>query len=268
MDITLPEVVAIGIYDSRIAIKNTGVTPNRKTSMFEIELPLEENGISYVDEEKKAVTTDMLICAKPWQIRHTKLPFRCYYVHMIVSDGVLNDLLCSLPNFLMVKDRELYARIFEDLCGLFNSAVEADSIRMHGLLLELIYHLNADAETQRRSQRINCGNYKTIEQAIQYIKTNLASDLSLAQVAGHFSFSPVYFHTSFKSATGKTLHEFVEDLRIKKAANLLLTTRCSLAEIALECGFSSQAYFSYVFKRRMCITPREYVRQINTLYEN
>lgn len=268
MDITLPEVVAIGIYDSRIAIRNKEITPNRKTSMYEIELPLEESGISYVEEEKKSVTKDMLICVKPWQTRHTRLPFRCYYVHMIVSDGVLNDLLCSLPIFLTVKDRALYVRIFEELCGLFNSAVEADSIRMYSLLLELIYRLNADAESQRRSQRINCGNYRTIEQAIQYIKTNLASDLSLAQVAAHFSFSPVYFHTSFKSATGKTLHEFVEDLRIKKAANLLLTTKRSLAEIALECGFSSQAYFSYVFKRRMNITPREYVRQMNTLYEN
>ena len=46
MDIILPEIVAAGIYNSRIAVKDKLITKNRKTTMFEIEIPIEKGGIS------------------------------------------------------------------------------------------------------------------------------------------------------------------------------------------------------------------------------
>ena len=75
------------------------------------------------------------------------------------------------------------------------------------------------------------------------------------------------FHNTFKTAVGKTLRDYIEEQRIKKATNLLLTTNYSLTQIAYECGFSSQSYFSYVFKRRMKKTPREYAKEIYMSYE-
>ena len=109
--------------------------------------------------------------------------------------------------------------------------------------------------------------HKTIESAIKHINNNLSADLSLETVSQAMSFSPIHFHNFFKSATGKTLREYVEGIRIKKAAELLLTTELTLTDIATRCGFSSQSYFSFVFKRRMGITPREYVRRINAQYD-
>ena len=70
-----------------------------------------------------------------------------------------------------------------------------------------------------------------------------------------------------KTRTGKTLRDYVEEQRIKKSINMLLTTNFSLTQIAYECGFSSQSYFSYVFKRRMKVTPREYTKEIHSKYE-
>lgn len=265
---TFPQVVAIGIYDSRSTVKNREVTANRKTKMFEIELPIEENGTSYIDGEDRKICKDMLICAKPGQTRHTRLPFRCYYVHMICHDELLCRNLGALPNFLSTNQRDTYLHLFSRLCELYDSPVDTDRIQMHSVLLELICLLCREAESQTRSLQIRYKTHATIEQAISYIQTHLEADLSLSAVSAHLSFSPIHFHNSFKSATGKTLREYVEELRIKKAANLLLTTKLSLADIASECGFSSQSYFSCVFKRRLGITPREYVRNIHTRYEN
>ena len=96
---------------------------------------------------------------------------------------------------------------------------------------------------------------------IEYIKNNLSSDLSLETLSNQASFSAVHFHNFFKKATGTTLHKYVEEQRIKKAINLLLTTNMTLTEIAFECGFSSQTYFSFAFKRKTNLTPRDYVKQ-------
>ena len=69
-------------------------------------------------------------------------------------------------------------------------------------------------------------------------------------------------------AVGKTLHEFVEEQRLKEAVNLLVASNMTLAEIAYSCGFSSQSYFSFAFKRKMKTTPRKYTAKLNEMYEN
>ena len=70
-NIILPQIVSLGVYDAQIALKNKAVSPNRKTTMFEIELPMGDGGISYVDNSTHTISENMLICVKPGQIRPT-----------------------------------------------------------------------------------------------------------------------------------------------------------------------------------------------------
>lgn len=105
------------------------------------------------------------------------------------------------------------------------------------------------------------------ERALHYVKEHLTEPLTLERVAGAMSLSPTYFHNTFKFAVGMTLRNYIEEQRIRKAIALLQTTDFSLAKIAYECGFSSQSYFSAVFKRRMKITPRKYVQELYNKYE-
>ena len=267
MDIILPEIVAAGIYNSQIAAKNKTITKNRKTSMFEIEIPIEEGGISYINSEERHIAPDIVICAKPGQIRHTRLPFKCYYIHMILNTGTLYDILTDIPVFIATKKQEEYRKIFEGLSRHSDSPLESDRIKMFSLILELVYLLDKDSKKQLYRDRLKSGNYEIIENVIEHIKENLTSDLSLSAVASYASLSPIHFHNCFKAATGKTLHEYVEEQRIKKAAGLLVSTDLTLTEISYECGFSSQSYFSYAFKRKMKITPREYAKEIYRHYD-
>lgn len=261
----LPEIVTIGIYNSQIAAKNTTISKNRKTSMFEIELPIEEVGVSYIDSNSFLITPKMIICAKPGQTRHTKFPYSCYYIHMIVQDGPLYDILMNAPDFFETDKNDTYKAIFTRLIKHYNTFAESEELILQSLILELIYTINKD--TTKRIKNRNPSNNVMIGQALEYIKGHLTEDLTLEKVAKSMSLSPIHFHNTFKAAVGKTLREYIEEQRIKKATNLLLTTNDSLTEIAFECGFSSQSYFSYVFKRRMKKTPREYVQEIYSKYE-
>ncbi len=267
MNLELPEIVAIGTYNSNIAIKNRTISKNRKTTMFEIEIPIEKGGISYINSDKMEIEPDMVICAKPGQVRHTKLPFKCYYIHLIVPDGILYDNLMKIPNFVKTNTYEKYFDIFKKLCMYYDTAVDTDDIILHSLVLELVYLLINDSERLVLSGFRKDSNQKSISKVIKFIKENLTSDLSLEALADYAGFSSVYFHNFFKTSTGRTLHEYVEEQRIKKAVNMLITTDYTLAKIAYECGFSSQSYFSYAFKRKMNKTPREYAKCVFTRYE-
>ena len=137
--IILPEIVAMGIYNSQVVFKNKTVTPNRKTTMFEIELPLGDGGTSYIDNTSHTISENVIICAKPGQIRHTKLPFKCHYVHMMVGEGQIFDILSSLPNYIDIENTKDIQEIFKSLCKYFDMGNPEDDILLQSLILRLIY---------------------------------------------------------------------------------------------------------------------------------
>ena len=261
-----PQIVAIGIYHSDIAAKGKAVSHNRKTTMFEIELPIEDGGTSFIDSGRHPIRTDTLICVKPGQTRHTCFPFRCYYIHLIVPKGPLYDLLTVQPDFITTENIAMYQSHFRQLCQFYETGLESDTLMLHSLILSLIYHIDRDSKKQASFSNKD-KPYAVIEHSIRYIQDNLTADLSLDALAKKFSFSPTYFHKLFKASTGRTLREYVEHQRITSACNLLVSTNMTLTEIAYTCGFSSQAYFSFVFKRHMDKTPKEYAKEIFKRYE-
>ncbi len=266
-DIVLPEIVGVGIYSSSISAGSIKISKNRKTTMFELELPIEDGGVSYINSEFMPITPNILICAKPGQARHTKFPYKCYYIHMMLKDGYLYDRLCKMPNFIKTEKGDAYKRIFSRMCKYYDTAVEKDRIILQSMLLELVYTMESEPSVYPKYEKTKNSNNLIIERVLKYIKENPTEDLSLKNLADMVSLSPIHFHNCFKASVGKTLHDYVNEQRINKAINMLITTDKNLTEIAFECGFSSQSYFSYVFKRRMKSTPREYAKMINDRYD-
>lgn len=265
--IVLPEIVATGVYNAHLHHRNRTVTKNRTTTMFEIELPLGEGGASYIDGESHPITERTVICAKPGQVRHTRLPFRCYYVHAVVGEGAVFDLLSSLPNYIGMEDTEEVREIFAAMGEHDRRGTARDAIMLQSLLLRLVYLLGRYA-TSQSSYPSRRSNRETIEDTLAYIRENPTAELSLSSLAARANFSPVYFHKLFKASTGKNLREYIEEKRVGRAIALLTETEKTLTEIAYECGFSSQSYFSYAFKKRMGTTPREYAKMMQKKYEN
>ncbi len=262
----LPEIVTVGIYNSQLVAKNNAVSKQRKTHRFEIELPLEDGGISHIDGNAMPITPNMLICAKPGQQRHTKFPYKCFFLHILLHGDTLYETLMNTPDFLIPGQTDVYQEIFTKLLKHYRTEPHNEII-LQSLVLELIYNISQDAAKSVGQKAAGHRNEGSMEQALRYIQTHLTEDLRLETVAKAVSVSPIHFHNVFKAAMGMTLREYVEEQRIKKSIQLLTETDCSLTEIAFACGFSSQSYFSYVFKRKMHQTPREYVQTIYSKYE-
>jgi AraC-like DNA-binding protein len=262
----LPQIVSAGIFDSRVARKNAVVSKGRKTTMFEIELAMEEGGVSYIDSGVTPIRRGTVVSAKPDQMRHSKFPYQCYFVHMSVPKGALYDTLMNTPDFFQTEQYDIYEAIFKKLIKAYNSLSPKEEILLQSLVLELIYTTAKDTAAEFSGSK-TAGNGFMIEGALAYIKEHLTEPLTLERVAGAMSLSPIYFHNTFKFAVGMTLRDYVEEQRLRRAIALLQTTDFSLAKIAYECGFSSQSYFSCVFKRRMKMTPRAYVQELYTKYQ-
>ena len=263
-DLILPQFVSVGIYNAQIAYKNRSVSPNRKTTMFELELPIGDGGISHIDEDSHPISDNVVICAKPGQTRHTRLPFKCYYIHIVVPDGQLFELLSSLPNYIEMQDTTRVRKLFSAMYEHYRADEE---LMLQSLTLELIHILTQYAPRNASRHPQKGHHQQLIENVLDHIHHNLSGDLRLETLCQQAGFTPIYFHKLFKASTGKNLHEYVEEQRIKKAVKLLLSSDMSLAQIAYECGFSSQSYFSYAFKRCKGVSPRSYAKKVISRYE-
>ena len=92
----------------------------------------------------------------------------------------------------------------------------------------------------------------------EYIRTHLATDIEVAELAGLVRLSPHYFSLLFRQAVGVPPHRYILLERISEAQRLLAAGGMTLAELATHLGFSDQSHFSRAFRKVTGTTPGSY----------
>lgn len=141
----------------------------------------------------------------------------------------------------------LMTRLYDEFLG--NNY--CSSLTIEGLTLEII------AEASRKSIAHD-GVVRWLEQARDLIHEQFADNISLRSIASVVGVHPVHLASAFRKHYRCTIGDYRRRLRIEYACRELSRSRLSLAEIALAAGFSHQAHFSRIFKRRMGVTPTQY----------
>lgn len=100
-----------------------------------------------------------------------------------------------------------------------------------------------------------------IRAMLSYIQENCAEKLSLEDIAASAGVSQRECLRCFQALLKTTPFEYLNDCRVRRAANMLTETTASITDIALSCGFGSASYFCRIFRRLMHATPSEYKRQ-------
>lgn len=130
-------------------------------------------------------------------------------------------------------------------------------VQIMELLLLLAREYSQSSETQKAITAYE--KYKPmVEQAIRYVDEHYREPLKLEDVCRVSMVSKTYFCYLFKLLTQQTLVEYIMNLRIRKALELLNDPDNSVTWVGLEVGFSDAAHFSRTFKKVVGISPRTY----------
>ncbi len=147
----------------------------------------------------------------------------------------------------VVKDEQDAEKIFDSIKDvpqeLFNSYI---------LIMRVI------AEYVTQTNRLFFGNQKQAELVMKYIKQNYATKITLDVLAEKFNCSKSSLVKCFKKEYDTTIMNALMEVRLEKAAEHLKKSRLSVKEIAAECGFSEQNYFSKTFSKKYNCSPSEY----------
>lgn len=265
------KILYYGLFDSQKELGKIKVSPKRKAGIFEIDyiLSCNNNATSFIGDKSCKLAPNMIVLRKPNQISNSRLHFKCYFIHLKVEkDNPIYDLLINTPEYFTFINDKVYQPLFEDLFfHLVKRKDEVDDFYINAKLLELIYHLKKD---EKQNLKIKPNSLKkdnlSIQKTVDYINENFDKPINLEQLGKVSGYSPNHFQRLFTDFTGLSPQKYLEGRRIEHAKYLLAKNEQNLTEIAYECGFSSQSYFSKVFKKHTLITPYEFMQSSTFIY--
>lgn len=252
--------------------KKKVTTPPRVCQHYEIELYLSKSGTTFINDVKYDIEQYSLIVCKPGDVRYSVNPFKCYYMYISAENGIIKDILDSLPPQMQAFNAKIFLdRFFSLLKYPAKNKSEGQpyaELRIVSHVHEIVFRLAENRDFYEKQKFVNVNVSKAITEAKRFIMKNYNRNIQLKDVANHVFLSPNYFHKLFTQVTGITPHQYIINQKINAAKKMLLESDATITDIIINCGFSSQSYFNAIFKREVKITPNDYRKSMNRFYKN
>ncbi len=255
-------------------ILKTSVEHSRLVKDFEFDLYLGEERHITVDDKHYTAPAGSVVYRRPGEYSVSRGNYDCY-VLTLDFEGIAdiehqnyrrtrpgapqskesNPAFADFPSVFMPKRindiRDAYKKIAS--CS-YPSVVNEELATLY--TEELLHLLLADFKAYE-SEKIDKELDHT-EKICAYINKNYKRRINADELSHEVSLNKNYMIRIFKARMGKTPIEYLIETRLFYSSNLLTSSKLSVGEIALECGFNSSAYFTKVFKEHYRMTPLEF----------
>lgn len=160
---------------------------------------------------------------------------------------------------LNVQRREARIRLFDEI---FQSLISEYTEKDLEYTTMILHHFLGSFTHEKQFAGAGDPPFEDLtSRAITFMKQHMSKKVSLDNMANHCEVSVSHFCLLFKRKTSHTPVEFLNNLRIQQACQLLDLTNLNISEISEKLGFSDPFYFSRVFKKSIGLSPRDYRKQ-------
>lgn len=150
-------------------------------------------------------------------------------------------------------------------CILSMLAHRRDSASTHELLIKsnlflLLHHMNQQSMPLRDHRFLQLA-YSRLKDSLYYVQHFYDQDVSVKTAASRCGFSESHFMKLFREFTGMSFNAYLVNYRLELAARQLSATELKVIDVATNCGFHNQSYFSRAFRKKYQKTPLAYRRE-------
>lgn len=178
----------------------------------------------------------------------------CYAINFDVSEDV------SFSPFV------INAKNYNQICGHFRSANSVWETKKAGYMTKCkaeLYSIIYQMQNEYYNEYFPKDKHEIINKAVRYIhETYMSENINIQELAKMCGITPEYFRRIFKSFYGVSPVNYINNMKITRARELLESQMYSVTETAQMSGYSELSYFSREFKRILGICPSEYIKTI------
>ncbi len=170
-----------------------------------------------------------------------------YNAELCHNDGIEG----ILAHHILLSDMESERDNFIRMSNIFTSAEGHYKAQISAMFKLMFLKILETADENALPARM-------VEELDNYIRENVADEISNTEIGAIFGYHPFYVSKMLKDRKGQTLRQYIIAYRLKQAKRLLELSDKNAAEIAEECGFTDASYFAKTFKTAFGVTPKEY----------
>ena len=149
--------------------------------------------------------------------------------------------------------------IFNSINSVYENAAPGYELILKSLLLRTVAVLLPYGKEERSRPQLQTEHMDKLKLVLEYISEHYAEELSIAQLAKICFFSEYHFMRFFKKYMGMSCLEYIKDLRLEKAAELLSQGEAPVLDASLSSGFPNLSYFYREFKKKYGMTPKQFI---------
>ncbi len=227
---------------------------------YELQIFLRGTTTEIVNGEKYIATRGSIIFLTPEDIHECRdfvneELYNIQFEETAVSPKILEALVQSEIKFVRIENW-VFEEEMTELCKILqkrfsNAKIKEYNSRILDSILLLILH---DLKLAKNDTKHKNNNIQT---AIMYIRTHFKENPSLSEIAEKVHLNERYFCAKFKEYTGKSYKEYLKEVKLKYAKNILTTTDFPIIEVATQSGYGSQSHFNREFKSFYGFSPLE-----------
>ncbi|NLX81718.1 MAG: AraC family transcriptional regulator [Proteiniphilum sp.] len=181
-----------------------------------------------------------------------------YYIGFegpIIDDLVKNEFISPNNQILDVGVNEEFVTLYSKAIQVAKNERKTDQQYLAGIVLHLLGMVIS--YSQNKTIELN-NSGEIIERAKIIMNENIHRQINIQEIATNLGTSYSWFRKEFKEYTGFAPAQYFQELKLRKAKELLTETNLSIKEVAYELDFSSYEYFLSFFKKKVGVTPSEY----------
>lgn len=202
------------------------------------------------------------------QFERITLVFKKEFLLRFCADQEITKLLSFFDSScralkLNAKDQHFIEHLFDKMITEGDTRAPGFEQYQQILLLELLLCVNRKINDHHQNHVIASNRtHKKVLEVVNYVNNHYMERLQICHISQLFSISPSYLSRTFKEATGFTIVEYLNSIRIKKARELLVSSSYNITEIAEKVGFDNCSHFGRTFKIIMGVSPLCFRKQI------
>lgn len=193
------------------------------------------------------------------------------YIVLLFDRNFLNDVSYSMYGHSLVNFKNASYDIDKDILSLIEMFILTMKNRDPGfefvldqfstlIASKIISNINTKCPYEYHNKRFSEKN--GMREVIDFFHENYNVEYNTKSIAKLSNFSAYYFIRVFKAETGQTPYEYLLNIKINKAIQLLKTKKYNVTEVCDLCGFNNPGYFSTIFKSKTGFSPTSYLKNL------